>query len=91
MSRLHSAIGVSPADLIFQIASGGRIDLQRESLFPNTITEQQATPEFLIDMHERQTEMLRKATRLQNAKMKSVSKTMTLLQRLLPFLFIATS
>jgi hypothetical protein len=63
-SRIHSAIGVSPADLIF----GGRIDLQRGSLFPYTITEQQATPEFLIDMQEKQTDMLRKATRLQNAK-----------------------
>jgi outer membrane protein OmpA-like peptidoglycan-associated protein len=63
-SRVHSAIGVSPADLIF----GGRNDLLRGSLFPYTITEQQATPEFLIEMQEKQTDLLRKATRLQNAK-----------------------
>jgi hypothetical protein len=63
-SRIHSAIGVSPADLIF----GGRIDLQRGSLFPYAIHEQQATPQFLVEMQEKQVEMLRKATRLQNSQ-----------------------
>jgi hypothetical protein len=29
-SRIHSAIGISPADLVF----AGRVDLQRGSLFP---------------------------------------------------------
>jgi hypothetical protein len=88
-SRVHSAIGVSPADLTFQIASGGRIDLQRESLFPYTITEQQATPEFLIDMQKNKRKYCVRQPDYKTQK--SVSKTMTLLQRLLPFLFIATS
>ena len=62
-SRVHSAIGVSPADLVF----GGRIDLQRGSLFPYSISEEQATPDYLYQMQLHQVEMLRKATRIQNA------------------------
>ena len=53
-SRIHSAIGVAPADLIF----GGRIDLQRGSLFPYKIPEEQITSDYLIWMQEHQTEML---------------------------------
>jgi hypothetical protein len=63
-SRVHSAIGVSPADLVF----GGRVDLQRGSLFPYSIREDQATPDYLQQMQIHQAEMLRKATRLQIAK-----------------------
>ena len=62
-SRVHSAIGVSPADLVF----GGRVDLQRGSLFPYNVNETQATPDYLHRMQLHQMEMLRKATRIQNA------------------------
>ena len=63
-SRIHSAIGVAPADLIF----GGRVDLQRGSLFPHVIPEDQNTPEYLMRMQEAQMEMLHKAMQMQNAR-----------------------
>ena len=62
-SRIHSAIGVSPVDLVF----GGTVDLQRGSLFPYSIRDDQATPDYLHQMQIHQAEMLRKATRLQKS------------------------
>jgi hypothetical protein len=60
-SRVHSAIGIAPADLVF----AGRIDLQRGSLFPYPTPESFFTKGYMLDLIQQQEIMLQKAFRMQ--------------------------
>jgi hypothetical protein len=60
-SRIHSAIGISPADLVF----AGRIDLQRGSLFPYPTPESFSGEEYMQTLMQHQEAMLSKAIKLQ--------------------------
>ena len=60
-SRVHSAIGIAPADLVF----AGRIDLQRGSLFPYKTPEAFYEPGYMTHLMEQQEIMLAKAFKLQ--------------------------
>jgi hypothetical protein len=60
-SRIHSAIGISPADLVF----AGRIDLQRGSLFPYPTPESFYGTDYMRILMEHQEAMLNKAMKLQ--------------------------
>jgi hypothetical protein len=62
-SRIHSAIGISPADLVF----AGRVDLQRGSLFPYpppTSSEYEAD-DYMQSLMEHQERMLSTAMKMQ--------------------------
>jgi hypothetical protein len=63
-SRIHSAIGISPADLVF----GGRVDLQRGSLFPYTVPPPIAGDVYMYNLIKQQELMLQKAVQVQAAK-----------------------
>jgi hypothetical protein len=60
-SRIHSSIGIAPADLVF----AGRIDLQRGSLFPYKTPEAFYEPNYMTSLMEQQEIMLKKAFKLQ--------------------------
>jgi hypothetical protein len=60
-SRIHSAIGIAPADLVF----AGRIDLQRGSLFPYPTPESFSGGEYMSTLMQHQEAMLSKAIKLQ--------------------------
>jgi hypothetical protein len=60
-SRVHSAIGIAPADLVF----AGRIDLQRGSLFPYPTPESFFAQGYMLDLIQQQEVMLQKAFRMQ--------------------------
>jgi hypothetical protein len=70
-SRVHSSIGISPADLVF----AGRIDLQRGSLFPYKVPESFSGAEYMTILMQHQNEMLRKATVWQNDRNRSRLQT----------------
>ena len=63
-SRVHSAIGIAPADLVF----AGKVDLQRGSLFPYKVPPTLAGNEYMQTMLVHQTEMLRKAVLMQRER-----------------------
>jgi hypothetical protein len=60
-SRIHSAIGISPADLVF----AGRIDLQRGSLFPYPTPTTFSGSDYMKTLMEHQEAMLNKAMKIQ--------------------------
>jgi hypothetical protein len=60
-SRIHSAIGIAPADLVF----AGRIDLQRGSLFPYPTPESFFRDDYMHTLMQHQEAMLAKAVKLQ--------------------------
>ena len=60
-SRVHSAIGIAPADLVF----AGRIDLQRGSLFPYPTPESFFANGYMMELMQQQEVMLQKAFRMQ--------------------------
>jgi hypothetical protein len=62
-SRIHSAIGIAPADLVF----AGRIDLQRGSLFPYPTPVEFEGEEYMQTLMRHQEAMLNKAFQLQKA------------------------
>jgi hypothetical protein len=62
-SRIHSAIGIAPADLVF----AGRIDLQRGSLFPYPTPAEFEGEEYMQTLMRHQEAMLNKAFQLQKA------------------------
>ena len=60
-SRIHSAIGIAPADLVF----AGRIDLQRGSLFPYPTPEVFSGHDYMHTLMQHQEQMLNTAVKLQ--------------------------
>jgi hypothetical protein len=64
-SRIHSAIGISPADLVF----AGRVDLQRGALFPYSIEDpsQYVGDDYMLELMELQELMLKEAMKLQES------------------------
>jgi hypothetical protein len=62
-SRIHSAIGIAPADLVF----AGRIDLQRGSLFPYPTPKSFEGSDYMHTLMQHQEEMLNKAIKCQRA------------------------
>jgi len=60
-SRIHSAIGIAPADLVF----AGRIDLQRGSLFPYPTPESFSGTDYMATLMQHQEKMLNTAIKLQ--------------------------
>ena len=61
-SRIHSSIGISPAELVF----AGQIDLQRGSLFPYNLPENFKGEIYMKTLIKHQELMLRKAVQYQN-------------------------
>jgi hypothetical protein len=64
-SRVHSAIGISPADLVF----AGRVDLQRGTLFPYIPVDpsKYEGSDYMLDLMQLQEAMLSKALRIQQS------------------------
>jgi hypothetical protein len=62
-SRIHSAIGISPADLVF----AGRIDLQRGTLFPYppAVPPEYSSGDYMQTLMQHQEAMLCKAVQMQ--------------------------
>jgi hypothetical protein len=63
-SRIHSSIGIAPADLVF----GGRIDLQRGSLFPYAMPQWADGDVYMHELIEKQALMLKQAVKVQAAR-----------------------
>jgi hypothetical protein len=61
-SRIHSSIGISPAELVF----AGQIDLQRGSLFPYQLPEDFDGEKYIKTLVKHQELMLRRAVQYQN-------------------------
>jgi hypothetical protein len=63
-SRIHSAIGIAPADLVF----AGRVDLQRGSLFPYPTPTEFSGEEYMQILMQHQEAMLNKALKFQRSQ-----------------------
>jgi hypothetical protein len=61
-SRIHSSIGISPAELVF----AGQIDLQRGSIFPYKLPEKFKGESYMKTLVKHQETMLQRAVQYQN-------------------------